>query len=85
MRNAFILIVLGVAACAKAPVFTDGTDNKEIPIDRLFTHEGCSIYRFHDFGDYHYFSDCRNAVTNRCGKGCEDSISMPLIIQRPAQ
>lgn len=42
-------------------------------VGKLFTVDGCTVYRFYD-GDAHYFTNCHgNTETNRtvyCGKGC---------------
>lgn len=37
------------------------TNNKDIRVTKLFTHEGCSVYRFHDM-EYVYYADCRGSV-----------------------
>lgn len=38
------------------------TDNPDYRAERLFTENGCNIYRFTDNGKYHYFVDCRGKI-----------------------
>jgi hypothetical protein len=51
------------------------TNNPEITVDVVATHDGCTIYRFRD-GGFHWYVRCRNepatvAMTLKsCGKGC---------------
>jgi len=56
----FLLILIG---CRENPVATIKTNNPKIEIDKLFTHKGCSVYRFFD-REYHYFADCRGSVSS---------------------
>ena len=69
-----LLILLPLAACDSDPVSSAATDNQQVKVDLLFTHDGCKVYRFHDGGYNHYFSDCRGSTTTSwtqyCGKGC---------------
>lgn len=52
-------------------------------VDRLFTHEGCTVYRFVDNGYNRYFSRCDGAAASEvswaegCGKGCTRYTSVP--------
>lgn len=67
-----LVAMLLLVGCAKDPIAVDRTDNPEVNIHTLFTHNGCTVYRFYDNGYRHYFSDCRGSVTSRvsCGKNC---------------
>lgn len=76
-RLAFtLLIVLIVAGCAKEPESVARSTNPEIPVEKLFSHDGCTVYRFTDNGRLHYFARCGSGVetmatwTQVCGKGC---------------
>lgn len=57
-------------------------------VDRLFTHDGCMVYRFVDKGDTFYFTRCDGAVSSdvslseSCGKGCTRSVSVPTARRR---
>lgn len=79
-RLILIAILLSIAGCENQAVGTSDTSNRQIQVDNLFSHDGCTIYRFHDGGYLHYYAKCDNSaeVTNRysCGKSCtiEDSI-----------
>ena len=78
MRFGVLFFVLLLAACVKDPISRQVTDNANVQLSLLFSHEGCSIYRFSDAGELHYFADCRNSVSNvtHHGKGrtTEDSL-----------
>jgi hypothetical protein len=71
-----------VAACVNDPVATSPSNNADIHVDQLFTHDGCTVYRFKD-GWYHYYVRCKGepAVTTlSCmGKGCKDDDSIQTI------
>ena len=65
------LALASLPGCSKDPVGVSATDNRDMRVERMFTHEGCSVYRFYDDGA-HYFADCRGSVIQRehrmCGK-----------------
>lgn len=72
---------LVLTGCAKDPIAISQTDNFDIKLDKLFTHDGCNIYRFEDGGRDHYYADCRGNVSDirSCGKGCtttEDTVTV---------
>ena len=39
-------------------------NNKTYQVDFLFEYDGCKIYRFADYGNYIYFSNCGNETTS---------------------
>lgn len=47
-------------------------------VEKLFTNDGCSVYRFHDAGYYRYYSKCSGSTSSdtsysyseSCGKNC---------------
>jgi hypothetical protein len=39
-------------------------NNKTYEVEFLFEHDGCKIYRFQDYGNYVYFTNCNGDVTN---------------------
>ena len=42
-------------------------------VQKLFTTDGCTVYRFYDTGDYHYMTNCTSTITTitkSCGKNC---------------
>lgn len=47
-----------VTGCAKNPVSTNSTSNPNVEVDKLFTFDGCTIYRFTDNNNYIYYSKC---------------------------
>ncbi len=72
------MLVLGAigAGCVHAPLSKAPSDNPEVQVDTLFTHDGCTVYRFEDNG-FHYYVRCRQAepaATSSmvpCGDNCE--------------
>jgi hypothetical protein len=39
-------------------------NNKTYHVHYLFEHEGCKVYRFYDFGNYVYFTNCKGDVSS---------------------
>ena len=66
----YILLLLFIS-CAKDPVSTNSTNNKNIKVDFLFENEGCKVYRFKDSGNIHYYTNCTSTISTQrylCGK-----------------
>ena len=74
-----VVVLLG---CQK-PAESSASAGVDFRIDRLFTHDGCTLYRFKDAGDLRYFSRCDGADSaevswhESCGKGCSRQMSVP--------
>lgn len=73
----FTIIAVGciTVACVKPtgePIPTPAEPG--LQLSRVFTYEGCVVYRFYDKGEHRYFTDCRGKVSGRypesCGKNC---------------
>lgn len=64
MRAACIaLALLALAGCRQVePEATQGAGNG-YRVSRLFTHEGCTVYRFTDDARYRYFTRCDGAAS----------------------
>lgn len=61
-----------ILSCAKEPIDTKPSSNKDVPVSLLFEYEGCKIYRFYD-DRFHYFTNCTQTISTQstsCGKGC---------------
>jgi hypothetical protein len=72
MKCALFLVLL-LAACTKAPEqSTHLAGPGEFQIDRLFTHDNCTVYRFEDAGRYVYYTNCEGQTqsSHGCGKSC---------------
>lgn len=69
-----------VMACVNDPVATAPSNNEEIHVDELFTHDGCTVYRFRD-GNYHCYVRCTGepvVKTLSCiGKAVSGNESLP--------
>lgn len=66
-----ILALTLLSACGK-PAETSTAVGKEFVVDKLFTHEGCTVYRFEDGGNKRYYTNCQGSTSwqESCGKGC---------------
>ncbi len=66
----FLILILFLSGCYEKPISVIKTDNQDIDVKLLFSHKGCSVYRFEDAGT-HYYTDCGETIsTKSCGKGC---------------
>ncbi len=75
MRTLVAFLSLSAFGCMQPAMQVHGTDNANIEVEQLFTHDGCKVFRFRD-GGYHYFVRCDGATSAQtlspvsCGKGC---------------
>ena len=65
MKNSVIILLLGIsllllASCTiSRPLARTAADNNEsYRVQYLFEHDGIKVYRFHDRGNYIYFTNC---------------------------
>jgi len=86
-----LILVAAVAAllgCTKPtePVSVTGTNNKQVQVDELFTHDGVTVYRFEDRGRPVYFTSpptsVRSSFSEACGKGCIRSVDRQTLAAR---
>jgi hypothetical protein len=86
MMRAVAAAVVGIplTACAASPLATARSNNPDVHVDTLFTHDGCTVYRFRDI-QYHYYVRCpgaQSAVTRStlsCGKYCNYEDETPTL------
>ena len=69
----YILVLMGIlslAACGK-PTETSTRVGRDFVVEKLFTYDGCTVYRFDD-GYRRYFTNCSGSTTwnESCGKNC---------------
>jgi len=75
---------LTLMACAQKGSYVpaEGTvGDANFMVNKLFTTEGCTVYRFYDNGNSHYFTNCTGTVsqhTESCGKNCTTVKSMEV-------
>lgn len=50
----------------------------EFVVDKLFTVDNCTVYRFLDGGRLRYFTNCKGTTewTESCGKNCTNSVGI---------
>lgn len=74
-----VVVVLSVAACAK-PAEQTKTVGNGFNVERLFTHEGCTVYRFDDGGRNRYYTKCDTqsnvSWSEYCGKSCTRDVAI---------
>ena len=64
MRKLIIgLGLVGCLACAKEGTPVNAQGKADYEVEKLFTYEGCTVYRFLDVR-YHYWTDCRGSVSD---------------------
>lgn len=68
-KSNFLSALISIAAlftsCVSQKPISSVTpvNNKTYQVDFLFEYDGCKVYRFADFGNYIYFSNCGNETT----------------------
>ena len=75
LKFVIALSCLLLVACTEPAESTVASSNGNIPVEKLFNVDGCTVYRFQDGGYNRYFSSCktgRSEVTyqQNCGKNC---------------
>jgi hypothetical protein len=72
---------LFLSGCARDPIETSRTDNPQINVEKLFEHDGCSVYRFLDGGHFVYYSNCQGSTQASYGKQGDVSVTTTSIDQ----
>jgi hypothetical protein len=63
-----LLAALTLIGCTK-PAEKSSAAGHEFVVETLFTHEGCTVYRFVDVGYHRYFTNCNGATEWRESAG----------------
>jgi hypothetical protein len=58
---ASMIAVLALVGCTK-PAEKSSAVGREFVVETLFTHEGCTVYRFIDGGNHRYFTNCNGST-----------------------
>ncbi len=68
----YILMFVFLAGCERPPISEAPTNNPAIIISKLFQYDGCTVYRFNDNREAHYFTNCKGSVSSEqsCGRNC---------------
>lgn len=61
MNRLAIITLLALAGCHGKPEEAT-TLSEDFTVERLFTHEGCTVYRFRDAGA-RYFTNCQGGTS----------------------
>ncbi len=67
------LMIVSLTACQGKAEESNTTG--DFQVERLFTHEGCTSYRYYDGGRYIHYTTCgvTSTSTYSCGKNCTQS------------
>lgn len=72
-----LVAAVALGGCMTPPVASAQTDNEQVAVDTLFTHDGCTMYRFRADYRYHYYARCSGSQPEvqtmspvSCGKNC---------------
>lgn len=83
---AILLFLAGMTmtGCEEQPHMVEqrlATSNPDVPVELLFEHDQCKLYRFYDreTGRIVYYSNCQGGTTwtEPCGKGCTHQVQVP--------
>jgi hypothetical protein len=86
INKILLAMALGLAlvACAEKGSYVPtvpSVGGANFNVQKLFTTDGCTVYRFHDSGRNHYFTNCTATVsqyTESCGKSCTTTKSREI-------
>lgn len=72
------VLVLALSGCERPPPEVTRSAGNGYQVARLFTVDGCSVYRFRDGSD-RYFTNCSGSTgwTETCGKHCTTEQGVP--------
>lgn len=83
MKRLIILIMaIAASACTKqAMESSTPSGNSNFTVDKLFTQDGCTVYRFYDAGKRYFVKctsgDARTEWREQCGKNCSRPVEIP--------
>ena len=69
--------VVWLTACQKDAEQT-ARAGTEFKVEKLFTHEGCTVYRFFDDRTV-YYTNCQGSTQSNCGKNCEQNVDTNVV------
>lgn len=70
MKKIVLLMAFALTACGEVDQSREMREAKakseynEFYLTKLFTENGCDVYRFHDRGNYRYFTTCTGHVSS---------------------
>lgn len=78
MKTVLVILALTVLAGCVKQAETSTSVGSEFVVDKLFTHEGCTVYRFYDGGNARYYTNCQGSTNwqENCGKNCTRNMNV---------
>ncbi len=77
MRQLALLGLLLLIGCENKPVATTQSSNTKVPVDLLFEHDGCKVYRFEDGGYPRYYAKCSDSYVSTMSVHHEGKVTVP--------
>lgn len=81
-KAVILLALLAIVGCSKQAE-SSAAAGVDFKVDRLFTHDRCTVYRFQDSGSDRYFTRCEGmdaasdtAWSESCGKNCRRRVGV---------
>ena len=73
-----LLASVALTACSGGKPEETRAVGVDFQVDKLFTTDGCTVYRFADAGAYRYFTNCTGSTSWResCGKHCTRDVAV---------
>lgn len=79
MKTLILITSLVLVGCQEKAERVLVSTNSNFEVEKLFTVDGCSVYRFEDGGRSVYFTNCNGSAETShiesCGKNCTRSVS----------
>jgi len=76
-RIIIAMVAVMISGCEKAPESVTHAGG-DFQVGRLFTVDGCSVYRFDDAGRAVYFTNCNGSTqfTQKCSSKCSRQVDV---------
>lgn len=71
-------LLLTLAGCERIEAESTTTVGNGAQVSKLFTVDGCTVYRFVDDSHYRYFTNCHGTTTwqESCGNNCTRDVGV---------
>lgn len=82
---AAIIAVSAILVGCEKPAESTAFRGAGFKVETLFTHEGCTVYRFADVGNFRYYTNCKSGHHNTtvwnesCGNGCSRGVEITTV------
>ena len=83
MKNIIVLfMVLVLGGCAgDTPPLKKQTTSNGYEVQKLFSNEGCNIYRFEDASHYRYYTTCKKSEKVTTSSGYNQQVGKSVVFK----